>query len=315
MHVTLEKAAELLKAGKVVGVPTETVYGLAASISSPQGIANIFSLKRRPANNPLIVHLANAEQLNAFVAVLPEGAPALAKAFWPGPLTLVVPVKSAAVPEMARAGLQTSAFRVPAHPLAHALLERAGPLLMPSANLSGRPSSTCACHVEADFGEDFPVLDGGDCRQGVESTIVVWREGEWLIVRLGALSPEAFLPVLGYCPRVVEAGKGEQSAPLCPGQLYRHYAPKAKLGPVEAIPSGDTGVILGFEDRNYPRGCRVISLGVSSTPEEAAHRLYAALRQLDEEGIEQAWVDMDVPNSGLWLTVKERLRKASQSPS
>ena len=96
------------------------------------------------------------------------------------------------------------------------------------------------------------MLDGGGCRQGVESTIVVWREGEWLIVRLGALSPEAFLPVLGYCPRVVEAGKGEQSAPLCPGQLYRHYAPKAKLGPVEAIPSGDTGVILGFEDRNYP---------------------------------------------------------------
>ena len=195
-----------------------------------KGSPTSFLLKRRPANTPLIVHLANAEQLNAFVAAPLEGAPALAKTFWPGPLTLVVPVKSAAVPEMARAGLQTSAFRVPAHPLAHALLERAGPLLMPSANLSGRPSSTCACHVEADFGEDFPVLDGGDCRQGVESTIVVWREGEWLIVRLGALSPEAFLPVLGYCPRVVEAGKGRAICSIMPRTTVPSLCSQSQIG-------------------------------------------------------------------------------------
>lgn len=306
MRVSVQQAHQLLTSGKVVGVPTETVYGLAASLTQPDAIARIFSLKNRPANNPLIIHLSSYQDMLAYVREVPEGIDRLAEMFWPGPMTLVVPVLVEKVPSIVRAELSTAAFRVPSHSLTRELLAMSGPLVMPSANLSGRPSSTSAEHVEEDFGVDFPVLDGGECQRGVESTILIFREAKWAIIRLGALSPEDFEEVLGYAPVVV--AKEEGKAPLCPGQLYRHYAPRAKLL-LGGKPS-KSGCVVGFSDREYL--CeKVYFLGISRDPTVAAQRLYGVLRQLDADGVVKAWVDMDFPNEGLWLTLRERLYKAA----
>jgi L-threonylcarbamoyladenylate synthase len=288
------------------------VYGLAAAVDHPDAVNAIFSLKGRPANNPLIIHLESSEHIQRYTDHLPDDFFALGNAFWPGPLTVVVPVNQETIPAAIRAGLPTAAFRVPSHPLTRSLLKKTGPLVMPSANLSGTPSATSPDHVEHDFGSAFPVLDGGECNKGVESTILLWREGRWIVVRLGALAPQDFVPVLGYCPEVEVSTKGTQEAPLCPGQLYRHYAPKAKLHLMHKMASGATGNVIGFADRNYPETCRLFSLGDSKSPEAPAHRLYAILRQLDQEGIEEAWVDIDFPEDGLWMTLRERLFKASK---
>lgn len=307
MRITLEQACELLNHGDVVAVPTETVYGLAASLTKAEAIAQVFSLKGRPSNNPLIIHIADAEQLLPFVKQVPDHFYELAEAFWPGPMTLVVAIIEEAIPEAVRAGLQTAAFRMPAHPLARELIRRTGPLVMPSANLSGKPSATSPEHVEADFGGDFPVLDGGQCHRGVESTILFFDGGRWKVIRLGALEPEAFVSILGYFPEVDRTVASGDKQPLCPGQLHRHYAPKAKLHFDFPIAGA---VVVGFEDRTYPVGCRVLSLGSSADPVVAAQRLYAILRQLDEENIVEAWVDVNIPDEGLWVTLKERLYRA-----
>lgn len=309
MRIDLQQAIDLLRNGKVVGVPTETVYGLAASLSHPQAISEIFTLKGRPSNNPLIIHLQEGSQVIPFADTLPKGFDLLARHFWPGPLTLVIPVKEDTVPKKARAGLPTAAFRVPAHPVTRMLLEQTGPLVMPSANLSGKPSATSPEHVEEDFGQAFPVLHGGHCDKGVESTILYFDGKQWEIIRQGALPSEAFKELLGYSPPI--ASKAENGKPLCPGQLYRHYAPKAKLKLTKEFAPGMKGVVVGFEGRRYPAECRVMTLGPLSDPEKVAEHLYTALRRLDNENVSAAWVDIDFPAHGLWSTIAERLNKAS----
>lgn len=312
MRVTLQQASDLLQSGLVIAVPTETVYGLAASIDFPDAIADIFRLKGRPADNPLILHLSSAEEVSQYAKELPPYFNELAEAFWPGPLTLILPAIEDKIPTVARAGLPTAAFRVPDNPLTRQLLQRTGPLVMPSANLSGKPSATSPQHVEDDFGSGFSVLDGGICQKGMESTILFWNGNAWVIIRLGALSPEDFFPVLGYIPRVDAENKGPKDQPLCPGQLYRHYAPKSQLRLLERIPADTQDPVVGFNDRQYPHECRLYVLGNSSSPEAAAQQLYAVLRQLDDDHVETAVVDMDFPHQGLWMTLRERLQKAAQ---
>ncbi len=309
MDVTLQQAASLLKTGHVVAVPTETVYGLAASINHPGAIEKIFDLKKRPRNNPLIVHLASGNALQEYARNLPASALKLALAFWPGPLTLLLPANLEKIDPTIRAHLPTAAFRVPNHPLAIALLELTGPLVMPSANPSGKPSATCAAHVTLDFGHDLPVLDGGACQQGVESTILHFTNDHWEIVRLGALPPEAFETVLGYVPGIHMPGQTEQ--PICPGQHYRHYAPQTELTLCNPIPKNTTDPIVGFSDRHYSTTSRIYALGHSDRPEEVAANLYGLLRTLDKENVPRALVDIDIPNEGLWLTIKERISKAA----
>lgn len=307
MLISLNEAIDLLKSGHVVAIPTETVYGLAASIHQPEAIDEVFSLKKRPMNNPLIVHLADAADIHQYASELPRDFDILTDAFWPGPMTIVVSINPDSIPEKARAQLPTAAFRVSAHPLAKAVIEKTGPLLMPSANLSGSPSSTSPLHVENDFGSSFPVLNGGPCDKGLESTILMYTDHRWKIIRLGSISPEEFKSVLGYSPEIVQ--NTNHKTPLCPGQLYRHYAPKAKLTLLSMIPPDLKGVILGHSNRIYPPGCRVISLG--NTPAAVAESLYHVLRLIDLEGITHTYVDLDVPQEGLWLTIVERLKKAS----
>lgn len=304
MRVSLEKASKLLCSGQVVAVPTETVYGLAAALDQPQAIHNVFKLKQRPQNNPLIIHVSNINALQSYTSHFPTGFIELAEAFWPGPLTIVLPIDETKIPLQVRAGLPTAAFRIPNCPLTLSLLEQTGPLVMPSANLSGKPSATQPQHIERDFGENFPVLDGGNCRYGLESTIIIFQNERWQIIRLGSIASENFLDILGYVPHIANKVSDK---PLCPGQMYRHYAPKAKL----VLSQNFSGIVIGFADRSYPQATKVFLLGSTISPENVAENLYAILRQLDDENIATAVVDMNFPKTGLWVTIRERLEKAA----
>lgn len=306
MRLNTQQAIERLNRGEVVALPTETVYGLAASLKFPDAINRIFTLKNRPQDNPLIIHIAHLEQMQPFCLELPQGFDLLANAFWPGPLTIVVPIKPETIPVQVRAGLSTAAFRIPSGPLARAVIEQTGPIVMPSANISGRPSSTQAEHVEEDFGLDFPVLDGGQCTCGLESTIVIFREGEWRIIRQGALSQERIAEVLDISLNT----KQNASAPICPGQKYRHYAPRTHLIPTKQIPQDYVGVIVGFTDRQYSRAAKIYYLGSSNDQDEIAHQLYSVFRKLDTDGVKEALMDMNIPDNGIYKTIIERIHKA-----
>ena len=304
MKISLQEAARLLKNGEVVAIPTETVYGLAACYDQPQAIEEIFRIKNRPRHNPLIMHLDSIAGIVPFMEKEPSCFSELAEAFWPGPLTLVIPIQSPKIPGIVRAGLPTQAFRIPSHPVARELLKLTGPLVAPSANPSGRPSASHPEHVEADFGDTFPVLDGGPCLKGVESTILVFNGTVWTLGRLGAIAPESFAPILGYLPKGAKTGEI-----ICPGQILRHYAPKAKIhlnGDFEKA-----NLIIGFSDRKYPERAKKILWGSTSDPEGVLSRLYDTLRKVDLEGYSEVWIDADVPDEGLWSTFIERLRKAA----
>jgi L-threonylcarbamoyladenylate synthase len=306
MRIDCQKAKELLSLGQVVAVPTETVYGLAASLGSEKGIEKIFELKSRPPANPLIVHVSRKEHVEDLALELPPYFDELTRKFWPGALTLVAPAKPS-IPEIARAGLPTIAMRMPNHPDAIEIIDHVGPIVAPSANLSGRPSSTTADHVEEDFGKDFPVLDGGLCRMGIESTILIFKEGKWHAGRLGSIPLEDLEAVLPYPLEPLGSGKN----PSCPGQLYKHYSPNAALTMGIDSYGSFPEVILGFKGRSYGSAKKVFILGDLERPETIMANLYKVLRQVDIDGIKEAYVDDDFPKKGILATVAERLAKAS----
>ncbi|MFI5342944.1 MAG: L-threonylcarbamoyladenylate synthase, partial [Chlamydiales bacterium] len=268
----------------------------------------VFELKGRPMANPLIIHLAHWEEIEEYALDFPPGFEPLAEAFWPGPLTLILPIDPERIDPLVRADLPTAGFRIPAHPLTLKVLQETGPLVMPSANLSGKPSSTQSEHVEHDFSADFPVLCGGSCTKGLESTILYYKEPFWGVVRMGSLAPSAFQPILGYEPLNLAAAS--ESKPICPGQLFRHYAPQATLL-LDPIEMHHAPCLIGFTERSYPQDKRLLLLGSIEDPEQVAAHLYQILRHLDSEGIAAAWVDMDFPREGLWASIAERLVRAA----
>ncbi|MFC0342386.1 L-threonylcarbamoyladenylate synthase [Paracoccus niistensis] len=300
----IARAARLLAEGQAVALPTETVYGLAADARNGEAVARIYAAKGRPSFNPLIVHLADAEAAGR-IGVLDGDARRLAEAFWPGPLTLVVPLRDGAgIAGIVTAGLDSVGLRVPAHPVAHALLRAfGGPLAAPSANRSGRISPTTAAHVlDPDgglAGRIAAVVDGGACPVGVESTIVGWREGEPLLLRPGGVPAEAIEAVLG---RPLARG-ADLAAPDAPGQLSSHYAPAAsvRLDAAEARP-GET--LIGFGPVAGD-----LSLSASGDLTEAAARLFDTLRAADRLG--QPIAVAPVPRHGLGLAINDRLARAA----
>lgn len=320
MKVSFKDAARLLASGGVVAVPTETVYGLAARADNPRAIARIFKIKGRPADNPLIVHVANLKQMQPLVKSIPEHISKIKK-FWPGPLTVVMPANKTSVPGIVRAGLSTVALRIPAHPLFLKLLKITGPLAAPSANPSGYPSPTSAAHVLADYKNALPVLDGGQALHGVESTVIFFdNSGEWQILRAGAISSEMLAKELG--PPKNNHNK-KRPAVCAPGMKYRHYAPQAKLVLVSRhnkklflkTPTGTTSsqnrtLVIGFDDTKsiFP----VLSLGKRTNPRTHLRRLYALLRKADALGYKKVLVDMDFGTNGLGDTLRERLFRASK---
>ncbi len=305
MKLNFFECKELLLRGDVVALPTETVFGLAACYQNGPAVQKIFDLKKRPLENPLILHIASPSSVKELTKELPPGTKQLMEAFWPGPLTLILPAKDS-VPFLVRAGLPTVAIRMPNHAPTLSLIRETGPLVAPSANLSGRPSSTSAAHVEEDFGKEFPVFEEEGAEKGVESTILIYLDGGWKITRLGALSREEIEAVLKAPVNQLE--KSERT--FSPGQHFRHYSPKASLH-LGSEYRQEAPTVLGFSERSYANAKEVLHFGSLDRPEEALQNLYGLLRLLDQKKVDQAWVDMDFPEEGLWTTLRERLTRAS----
>lgn len=299
----IAEAVAALNSGATVGMPTETVYGLAADAGNSRAVASIYAIKGRPSFNPLIAHVASTAMAR-LEGSMDERAEALAAAFWPGPLTLVLPVAlGARTCELARAGLATIALRVPSHPLAQALLRgMEGPIVAPSANPSGRLSATRAIDVSIELGDSVAlVIDGGPCRTGIESSIVrILPDTAPALLRPGAITREQIESVVGPLARA------EESTISAPGQLRSHYAPRARLR-LNARQAMAGEVLLGFGP-NTPAGAANLSPAGELT--EAAANLYPLLRQLDASGAATIAV-MSVPSDGLGEAINDRLQRAA----
>ncbi len=302
-------AARCLKSGGLVAFPTETVYGLGADAGNGEAVARLYAAKGRPSFNPLIAHVASVEAAHK-LATFDADAEKLAAAFWPGPLTLVVPKRpDCPVADLALAGLDSVAVRVPAHPLAQALLAAfGGPIVAPSANRSGHVSPTTPAHVLADLrGRIDMVIDGGPCTVGVESTIVACL-GEPTLLRPGGVAREPIERVLGRPLTLVAA----EAAPIAPGMLASHYAPKARLRlEAEAARAGEALLAFGL---GAPPSALTLNLSPRGDLIEAAANLFSHLRALDASGAAAIAV-MKVPHEGLGEAINDRLARAAAPKS
>ncbi|HEV7347224.1 L-threonylcarbamoyladenylate synthase [Telluribacter sp.] len=309
----IDKAKAYLGQGQLVAIPTETVYGLAGNALDEAAVLSIFQVKNRPSFDPLIVHIASTDTLPILVKEVPALALRLAEAYWPGPLTLLLP-KQSLIPDLVTSGLDTVAIRIPNHPLTLRLLQALDfPLAAPSANPFGYISPTQARHVAEQLGEKIPyILDGGECEIGIESTIVGFPDGKPLVYRLGGLSIEAIEEVIGpvnYLPH-------STSSPRAPGMLQSHYAPRKPFylqeklelqpGASEAI----TGYLL-FDKylEGVPREYQRV-LSPTGDLVQAAQKLFAFLRELDTLPVAEIRAEM-VPETGLGRAINDRLRRAA----
>lgn len=306
----IETAVQSLKSGEVVGIPTETVYGLAANALDPVAVAKVYELKKRPVDHPLIVHVSRMAEVTALVKEFPETAQKLGNRFWPGPLTLVFQ-KSDLVPDLTTGGMNTVAIRIPQHPQALELIQKCGfPLAAPSANPFGKISPTTAQHVEKSFGSKAPLIfEGGTCSVGLESTIVSFLEGQPCVLRLGGLSIEALEKELGP---ILVAGKNEKS--IAPGMLPQHYAPRTSLVIQESLssplPSGKLGLLCFKTATNTSSFSQIEILSPRGSLQEAAAKFYGALRVLDEAGLD-CIVAERFPDFDLGKALNDRLERAS----
>ena len=318
------RAAEILKAGGLLGIPTETVYGLGANGLDPEAVARIFAAKGRPQDNPLILHIPSADWLERYCLDIPNGAYALARRFWPGPLTMILKRRSV-VPDVVTAGLDTVGMRCPAHPVCRAILTAAGvPVAAPSGNTSGRPSPTNMADMLEDMdGKIEGIVDGGPCSVGVGSTIVDLTVTPPRLLRPGGVTLEELRDVLGEVAvdAAVTRLMGADEHPRAPGMKYRHYAPKAPVTVVQGDPAesaryirrhvGDRDGVICF-DEFVPlfEGHPTEAMGPAADQAEQARRVFDALRYFDGTGVEQIWAQGPDP-SGIGLAVSNRLNKAA----
>lgn len=340
----IQRAAQALRAGELLGLPTETVYGLAADAGNDAAVAKIYAAKGRPPGHPLIVHLADEsgarEGLAHFAAEVPAFARLLMDAFWPGPLTLILP-RRAGVAAAVAGGQDSIGLRCPAHPVAQAVLHAAqalgvAGLAAPSANLFGRVSPTSAAHVQAEFGEGLLILDGGPCEVGIESTIVDCTRGAPVLLRPGQITRlriDEVLQASGTDARLRDPNEinaqTAQAAPRASGMLESHYAPRARVRLMDAgalqsalsagLTNTDVATTLGDGARAriavYARAPMRLPAGVvhramPADASAAAHELFAALRALDEAGVREIWVETP-PTTPAWEGVADRLRRAA----
>lgn len=311
----ISKAVHYLSKGDVVAIPTETVYGLAGNIFMEDAINSIFDVKQRPRFNPLIVHLNNLEQVHEIVREFPEKAQLLAKTFWPGPLTLILPKRSS-VPDAVTAGKDTVAIRIPDHPVTIELLKQLPfPIAAPSANPFNRISPTSSAHVEEYFKNDIPmILEGGECNRGIESTIIGFENNEPIIYRLGSLALEEIEKIIGK----VSIKNKKESAPNAPGMLAKHYAPKTKIILVDDLkesilkyPTHKIGVLRFKGEITMPQVSKLELLSKSGNLNEAASNLYSALHSLDNASLDLIIAER-FPNQGLGKTINDRLERATK---
>lgn len=317
-------AARFLRENEVVAIPTETVYGLGGNAESDTAVEKIYKAKGRPGDNPLIIHIAEKEQLNRFVAEIPAKAQILMDKFWPGPLTIIFKLKEGILSEKATAGLATVGVRMPAHPVALALLKTCGlPIAAPSANSSGKPSPTKADHVIDDLnGKIAGVLDGGSTGVGVESTVLDCTEEIPVILRPGGVTKEQLEDVIGKV--VIDRALVDESAkPKAPGMKYRHYAPNAEM----YLVSGSRGFLQKLVDEKRREGLQVgvlttkeyqhdykadvvLACGERADLESVAAALYDTLRRFNQLNVDVIFSEM-FPGSGVGEAIMNRLQKAA----
>ena len=317
-------AAELIRRGELVAIPTETVYGLGANGLDETAVAKIFEAKGRPQDNPLILHICGPEQIELFCHHIPQKAYDLAEAFWPGPLTMVLPARSI-VPKRTTGGLDTVAVRCPDNAVTREIIRLSGvPIAAPSANLSGKPSTTTAEHVLHDHdGRIAAVVDGGPCRVGVESTIVDLTEDRPRLLRPGGITPEQLVAVLGdlVVDKAVTAQIDKDAVVKAPGMKYRHYAPAEPV----VIVSGSREKAAAYIHRHFVpgdrvlcfqeelplyEGCAPLAYGKEADVTTLSAGLFAALRELDDPAIHQVYARCPV-GGGVAYAVQNRLKKAA----
>ena len=323
---TVSQAAEIIRAGGLVAIPTETVYGLGANAMDEEAVAKIFLAKGRPQDNPLIIHISCAEELTRYCHDIPEAAWRLAERFWPGPLTMVLPVKPC-VPRRTTAGLSTVAVRCPKTQVTRELIRAAGvPIAAPSANLSGKPSTTTAAHVLHDYGTDGridAIIDGGPCEVGVESTIVDLTGEKPRLLRPGGITPEELRDLLGELEidRAVLAQISDDTVVRAPGMKYKHYAPSAEV----YIVSGSSEAAAAYVRRRFTEGdavlcfeeelplfagCNPTAYGKYGDMKTLSAGLFAALRELDRPEIKTIYARCP-EGGGIACAVGNRLKKAA----
>ncbi|WP_377793763.1 L-threonylcarbamoyladenylate synthase [Paenibacillus yanchengensis] len=322
-------ASEMICDGATVAFPTETVYGLGADARNSDAVAQIFAAKGRPADNPLIVHIASQEQLGSFVMGVNEWEQQLIDQFWPGPLTLILPVKADALSPLVTAGLTTVGVRIPEHPVALALLAECNvPVAAPSANRSGKPSPTQAKHVWEDLhGRINGIVDGGAANVGVESTVVEVVDDMLYILRPGGITSEQLQAALPQA-KIRFSKQSDKDAPKSPGVKYAHYAPNGQLqlvtgatseevvafinkSVVQARKHGEKTAVLAYSEMlPFYKADRCFDIGARNNPEQGAQQLYDVLRQCDAQGIDRIWAEYP-PEGGLHEALRNRLFKAA----
>ncbi len=316
----IAQAAQALRDGHLVGLPTETVYGLAANATNDAAVAQIFVAKGRPADHPLIVHVASAAQVPVFAAQVPGFAQALIDAFWPGPLTLILPRQSG-VASASAGGQDSIGLRCPSHPVAQRLLQTCAAMGVqgvsaPSANRFGRVSPTTAAHVQSELGTDLLILDGGECAVGIESTIIDCTRGAPILLRPGHITRVQIEAACGHA--LLDKNAVAQAAPRASGTLESHYAPRAKVrlmaaqdieAKLQAL--GPHANNLGVWSAQRPdAGAGVLWRAQPTDAGQAAHDLFSVLRDLDARGVSQIWVQLP-PDTPDWEGVRDRLQRAA----
>lgn len=317
------EAGRLIREGHLVGIPTETVYGLGADATNGKAVSGIFEAKGRPQDNPLIVHIWDFSQVYELCVDVPNTALALAEKFWPGPLTIIMK-KSGVIPNEVSAGLDTVGIRMPSHKVARDIIKESGvPIAAPSANISGRPSPTKAAHVYGDLAGKIPlIIDGGECEVGVESTVVTLAEGTPVLLRPGGITLEELrtvLPDIKVHPAVTD--KLEEGTKVSsPGMKYKHYAPKAQIvlldgsseKYIEYVNSNtdENTVALCFDNEISKIKGKTMPMGSPGDTKMHAHKLFSALRQVDEYGFETGYAHLP-KEDGMGLAVYNRLIRAA----
>lgn len=283
----LDKFAAMLKNGEVVAFPTETVYGLGADAWNLGAVKKVFELKKRPADNPLIVHISNIKQVKNFASEVSDDAQKLMKTFWPGPLTLIFK-KNQEVLDIITAGLDTVALRWPQHPLSQQLIAQSGPLVAPSANSSGKPSPTKPEHIYEDFGDDFPVITAGETDIGLESTVLDISREPYQIYRPGAVSADEIKNAIGKEVKINTKSSADKTA-RSPGTKYSHYAPAAKVQWLEDPPTNTEALYLLHSQQVDNSGSNIIQY--KEDYRRMAHELYDRFRQADHRGIKTVLIE------------------------
>ena len=319
----VQQAADALCAGELLGLPTETVYGLAADANNETAVAKIFKAKGRPANHPLIVHVASSASVNKFVSEVPAFAQALMTQFWPGPLTLILP----RLPDTAAAaagGQNSVGLRCPSHPVALAVLKACADqgvwgVAAPSANLFGRVSPTSAAHVQAEFGDALLILDGGECDVGIESTIVDCTRGVPVLLRPGQISRTQIEQACGL--KLHNPDALPTAAPRASGTLASHYAPSAKVRLMQTAEWQKALAALGPHTQNLAlwsvekpatelMGAGLVWRALPADASQAAHDLFSVLRDFDARGVRTIWIEMP-PDTPEWEGVRDRIQRAA----